>query len=914
MNSENNEQIINDRYRILSVLGKGGMGAVYLCEDVNSPGSRWAVKELQPAPFMEPGEQESCRIMFYREAEFLEKLSHPSIPKFKEHFTQDGRSYLVMEYIQGKTLEEILKNGPLPFSESRVVELGLSLCEVLKYLHSQKPPVLFRDLKPANIMMTPEGRLMLVDFGIARCFITEQRTDTFRMGTVGYASPEQYGGMGGTDARSDIYSLGALLHYLLTGRNPEVSAPFSFPPVRSLNSAVSGDMASVVEKCLAKEKPERFSSIRNVESELKDLKSPGTSSYRRTFGKTKKILTRPLVPVKTTTKMRVVSWGMIFLAVIAVFYLKTPHGHYKASSNRVSYSPQNRIPANFNQYAPPGSFPENPALQSPDGSVKKKVSPPKKLSRKEQKIVDLIDSLEGANPEKKNEIIRELIEIGKPAVPHLVEALKNKKWIDYNAVGEALARIGEPSIIPLIEMLRDEKTEGPGHAAFVLRKIGRPAVKPLLTSLNNRLKDLDEDGLTRVVAALRMNNYTHREESEDILIEALNDKNWKIRAVAAWALEYSYKTEIISEPLINALNDSVPEVRAAAAASLFTNNMNKREMDALIKAAGDEDHRVRREAVSSLGNSKNKRAVPYLVKALKDTDKNVRAAAVVGLRTTIDKTAVMPLVEVLNGKDYGVMSDAAEALGNIQDERAIPYIIKGLAHEDSAHSLDSETNMWIDVKTNALIEMGEKAVPYLSEGLKDENPEIRKKCALALVKLKDGRAVLPLIEALEKETDSEASVNEALALCFLRDERAIPVLVKAAKNIKNVSYEDKELAPGAALGAIGRPSLPYLKELMKDDNKNTRQAAIVGMEFIFKQQIISQKEYLHFLASALKDKESEIRFRTIRMLTRLGDKEAIGYLKPLLKDEQEYIRKLTADAIKALEEAGEEDKENRGYE
>ncbi|MCL5036875.1 MAG: protein kinase [Chloroflexi bacterium] len=292
------------------------MGAVYLCEDVNSPGSRWAVKELQPAPFMDTGEQEACRIMFYREAEFLEKLSHPSIPKFKEHFTEDGRSYLVMEYIQGKTLEDILKEEKLPVSEPEAINLGLALCHVLNYLHSQKPPVLFRDLKPANIMMTPEGRLMLVDFGIARCFVTEQRTDTFRMGTVGYASPEQYGGMGGTDARSDIYSLGALLHYLLTGRNPEEETPFSFPPAKSLNPGVSVQLDGIITGCLEADRNRRFTATREIEMRLEALRSPKIVNMGLATSKTRRLLTRPIVPKEHSTRYRFVALAAILLAFL----------------------------------------------------------------------------------------------------------------------------------------------------------------------------------------------------------------------------------------------------------------------------------------------------------------------------------------------------------------------------------------------------------------------------------------------------------------------------------------------------------------------------------------------------------------------------------------------------------------------
>lgn len=211
--------LVAGRYRIVREVGQGGFGAVYQARDTEKHDRLVALKRIDLS-LLKPREIIEATDAFNREITFLSTLSHPSLPKIYDHFTDPDHWYLVMQYIEGQTLEERLKRsrkGYLPISQ--VLKIGMALTNVLGYLHTRRPPVIFRDLKPANIMLTRTGRVYLIDFGIARRFAPEKKRDTGPLGSPGYAAPEQYG-TAQTDARSDIYALGATLQTLITGREP----------------------------------------------------------------------------------------------------------------------------------------------------------------------------------------------------------------------------------------------------------------------------------------------------------------------------------------------------------------------------------------------------------------------------------------------------------------------------------------------------------------------------------------------------------------------------------------------------------------------------------------------------------------------------------------------------------------------
>lgn len=248
--------LLNGRYLIVKRLGKGGMGAVYQASDTRIGGKVWAIKEMSDAAILNPTEKQQAREAFEREAQMLALLDHVNLPKVNDFFTEGGKLYLVMDYIEGETLEARQEaiNGPLP--EPQVLDWARQLCEVLTYLHHRTPPIIFRDLKPGNIMVDTAGRVKLIDFGVARLFKTGQQRDTESFGTAGYAPPEQYG-KGQTDARSDVYALGVTLHQLLTGYDPTLT-PFNLPPARSVNPAVSAHVEQALGKATQSTPASRF--------------------------------------------------------------------------------------------------------------------------------------------------------------------------------------------------------------------------------------------------------------------------------------------------------------------------------------------------------------------------------------------------------------------------------------------------------------------------------------------------------------------------------------------------------------------------------------------------------------------------------------------------------------------------------
>jgi serine/threonine protein kinase len=263
--------ILAERYVVDQILGRGGMSTVYRAFDLRFSNRVVAVKEMVDQ-FATPEERKEAERDFQREADLLATLRHPAIPAVFDRFSQNSRHYLVMECIEGENLETLLSRRTEPYPESQVRTWALQLCALLRYLHEQQPPVIFRDLKPGNIVVGQEGTLRLIDFGIARFFRPAQSTDTTALGTSGYASPEHYTGQ--TDARSDLYSLGATLHHLLTLRDPSKQPPFQFPPVRSINPAVSPEMEAVVARMLLNDRAGRFASAAEVEAALRDRPKP----------------------------------------------------------------------------------------------------------------------------------------------------------------------------------------------------------------------------------------------------------------------------------------------------------------------------------------------------------------------------------------------------------------------------------------------------------------------------------------------------------------------------------------------------------------------------------------------------------------------------------------------------------------
>lgn len=258
--------MLQGRYQIVRTLGQGGMGAVYLAADRRLNNKWVAVKEMSDAAIADPLQKQQAIAAFHQEAQMLACLDHPNVPRISDFFTEASNHYMVMDFVQGETLEMYLQRHGMVCDEQTVRAWALQLCNVLEYLHNQTPPVIFRDLKPGNIMLTPDGQLKLIDFGIARFFKAGRPGDTLVMGTPGYAAPEQYG-HSQTDARSDIYSLGVLLHHLLTLHDPALT-PFALPPAQKLNPAISSGMTRIIARAVELQPAARYQSVGELRQDL----------------------------------------------------------------------------------------------------------------------------------------------------------------------------------------------------------------------------------------------------------------------------------------------------------------------------------------------------------------------------------------------------------------------------------------------------------------------------------------------------------------------------------------------------------------------------------------------------------------------------------------------------------------------
>jgi len=270
--------MLNNRYLILCKIGHGGMAAVYQATDTLQPGTIWAIKEMSDAALTNVQERDYAIHAFQQEANLLRSLVHPNLPRVIDAFTQGGKHYLVMEYVPGETLQVLLEKRSSPFSEAEVLPWALQLCDVLDYLHNQEPKIIFRDIKPSNIMLTSQGKIKLIDFGIARFFKPGKTKDTLALGTPGFAAPEAATGQ--TDERSDIYSLCATLHHLLTGHDP-LKSMFNIPPARQLNPAVTANMERILMRGLQNQRDLRWRSAADIRAECACLASIAESGQDR---------------------------------------------------------------------------------------------------------------------------------------------------------------------------------------------------------------------------------------------------------------------------------------------------------------------------------------------------------------------------------------------------------------------------------------------------------------------------------------------------------------------------------------------------------------------------------------------------------------------------------------------------------
>ncbi len=252
-------EVLQGRYMVMGALGVGGFSSVYRARDLRFPSVTrlCAVKEMVIGT-ADPEMRELTIKSFEREASMLAMLNHPAIPDIFDYFTDGNRSYLVLEFVPGQNLQQWLDETDEYLDEQKALDWALQVCDALAYLHSQKPqPIVFRDLKPSNIMLDPYNHIRLIDFGIAKLFEANQDKGTM-IGTAGYTPPEQY--RGEATPAADVYGLGATLHHLLTRQDPRQETPFTFSerPIRAANPAISRAFEAIIMRCLAYDPKDRF--------------------------------------------------------------------------------------------------------------------------------------------------------------------------------------------------------------------------------------------------------------------------------------------------------------------------------------------------------------------------------------------------------------------------------------------------------------------------------------------------------------------------------------------------------------------------------------------------------------------------------------------------------------------------------
>lgn len=252
-------------YEVLGVVGRGGMGVVYRAR--RDDGSIWALKEQRPAEPLKPAEVAESRQLFQAEAERVLSLNHPNVVAGEDFFTWQDRQYFVMELVNGETLEKRLREANAPAFEQDALRWTVQMARVLQYLHQLQPPIIYRDLKPANVILTPDSTIKFIDFGVARTHKMGKAKDTVAIGTFGYAPPEQYG-KGQTDARSDVYTLGATLFHLLTNLPPRPLYTPKVGEIQGLNPSVQPQTEQIVIRAMQQDRDARYASAAEMERDL----------------------------------------------------------------------------------------------------------------------------------------------------------------------------------------------------------------------------------------------------------------------------------------------------------------------------------------------------------------------------------------------------------------------------------------------------------------------------------------------------------------------------------------------------------------------------------------------------------------------------------------------------------------------
>ncbi|GIM29949.1 hypothetical protein CPJCM30710_26150 [Clostridium polyendosporum] len=301
--------VLDEKYEVIEVLGRGGMGTVYLCKNIRLE-NLWAVKEIT--------KDSQINVDFLSEPNILKNLNHPGIPRIVDIFYENNNLYMVQDYIRGQTLKECVKQSKI-IEKERIYNITSSLCDIIAYLHRLAPPIIYRDLKPANIIITPDKKVVLIDFGISRVYKEDRDDDTVYMGSNGYAAPEQYGS-GQSCKQTDIYGIGMVMYHMATGK---VASTHLEPLVDDNYNNVDDNLKKVIQKCVQLDIKDRYTSAEELKNEIIHLMKE--SIYEKTV-----FLNNPSQNLNATTQYS--STKYMAAEHIATEYMSTEHVNVKKNS------------------------------------------------------------------------------------------------------------------------------------------------------------------------------------------------------------------------------------------------------------------------------------------------------------------------------------------------------------------------------------------------------------------------------------------------------------------------------------------------------------------------------------------------------------------------------------------------------
>ena len=322
--------IVDNKYKVLNKIGQGGMSTVYLAMNERA-NKQWAIKEFRK------GDVERSQISMNSiktETELLKKLSHPNLPSIVDIIDYEESILIIMDYIEGNTLKKAIDEYGAQ-SQEYVINWAVQLCDVLGYLHSKNPPTIYRDLKPSNIMLKPNGQIVLIDFGTARQYKEENLEDTICLGTRGYAAPEQFGGHGQTDERTDIYCLGATIYHLVTGKNPS-EPPYEMRPIREWNPTLSKGLEQIILKCIQSNPENRYQNCASLQYDLMHYYELDQTYKNKEFGKLAIFVASVFITIATAL-------SGIYLNMYAKEYVNSAYENFSVEAEKTVDSAEGYI-------------------------------------------------------------------------------------------------------------------------------------------------------------------------------------------------------------------------------------------------------------------------------------------------------------------------------------------------------------------------------------------------------------------------------------------------------------------------------------------------------------------------------------------------------------------------------------------